>query len=64
MLIELFVTASISLMLALFSFLFYGTMTSYNLAIRTLSLLVIVSTLWWTFGLSIVFEGNSVMLRY
>jgi len=64
MLIELFVTASISLMLALFSFLFHGTMTSYNLAVRTLSLLVVVSTLWWTFGLSIVFEGNSVMLRY
>ena len=64
MLIELFVTASISLLLALISFLVLGSMTSYNLAIRTLSFLVIVSTLWWAFGLSIVFEGNSVMLKF
>ena len=64
MLIELFVTASISLLLALISFLFHGSMTSYNLAIRTPSFLVVVSTLWWTFGITIVFEGNSVLLRY
>ena len=64
MLIELFVTASIALLLALISFLVHGNMTSYNLAIRTLSFLVVVSTLWWTFGLNIVFEGNSVMLKF
>ena len=64
MLIELFVTASISLLLALISFLVHGRMTSYNLAVRTLSFLVVVSTLWWTFGLSIVFGGNSVMLKF
>jgi hypothetical protein len=64
MLIELFVTASIALLLALISFLIHGSMTSYNLAVRTLSFLVVVSTLWWTFGLSIVFEGNSVMLKF
>lgn len=64
MLIELFVTASISLLLAFISFLFHGSMTSYNLSIRTLFFLIIVSTLWWAFGISIEFEGNSVMLRY
>ena len=60
MLIELFVTASISLLLALI-LLFHAAFLQFS---DKNAFLVVVSTLWWTFGISIVFEGNSVLLRY